>query len=1477
MEKPFVQSRHVSTFISLTFKWNSICSMVVYSDEPLILAVGTEVCIKSKGVFCEAKIEKISENYKCKVQQYADKISKSYTGRPVKGQLKVGANIALRCQDTNDIVQGKILKVQDYSEYTVAFYNGDIACFKRKSISLKSKGYFANSTNLDQLPFNNPEHSDVTHDVQDCRSQEHKKDFGEIREEEALASEEKDIGKVVCVVTSTKKKLRDNWFPGLIVAPTSQSSIKTNFVKNRLVRSFKDGKYYTVPKNEITEFTKEIGARVENPTLKTAVKKANCYLDNDELPPHWDRDFLFGVETTCTTTYDGNNSDEEPIEEKDHFVAQLIKFMDDRGTPLNQAPMIDEKDVDLYKLFKVVNNCGGYNKVDKDNQWLFVSIKAGYERQSSLSVKNFYQKFLHGFENFYRKLGCTMLSHPRKVRSRSSFSRSIIRDIDKTLHKKSVKIESNNKKVKDFTRAKKVAKAIKVIKNNTSCNNKQLVKCDSNIVKLKNPIKNVKTKNELENILRKEIDTDTLEDHIIEDTKVKSELLGTRKRKADEVQIKTFLSIMPAFKKSKRGVSYYQQDVSNTGKSDDVPKTTEKKKNVRKKKSDKVKTSNNNATVFNIKVETFNKNTLVVVGDHLLVYYNQNQLYEAKVLKMRNIDGVMKYYIHYTGWNLRYDEWIDILRIGFKIIGLVQGPDGHNNIDSSKISPTENTEKIKTPRKKKYDEEKISNNNTPTLKNIKDEPYDDEDDMLTIIEDDITVYNRDYQAITDNAKQTNWDKEKMLSTTSRTRRSVVTPIKSYSLRTKTPYSSTRPRRTCTLTKSYFDNSDSETEYTVKPVESFKQYNKKKTIKTTEPDVIRTEPLDTNNHKKNKCLKTYSNKKAKSSVFKIHDNISEEIEICKQVILKPSFDLNFMIPSQSYDIKSNADNEGVDVQNESKIDNNTIIEPTFFSNHNLSPKKKTKNNFKKLSEFSKNRNEEIEIKAEQLTMTKKSEIFNTINYSLSSEVEKQNELEKITEVISCPLDDKSDKSGSDFYLNKIKSDMKEPMPISTNSNNDIIQETNILNQQLEIEVSKSDELITDDDYEFKEFKSCSFDIISSDIDSSKLSNIEKLNELPRVIDSSAQLEVVENNSSIIPFVPTIYSMNSYEIKVNDKLNNLNEMDDSITHDKSDVPDIKDQILDLSIKPFKPSPNDVCIFPSEFNDYAIKEEDVYDDDDDDDDDESRLVIVEEPDYQSDEDIDQSLPPVPSSIPLHNTSLIDTDDESNIYYDESIQNVLISSFKMSPHSKSYDDEVENVEKSIVLPLQFREKIVDADYLNNALVIENNHYVSEYDIHKPSTSKGLFNSIGQPGISKDTFYETNTRNDAKNSFLLAEQTVNNINFNTNVPCKSNLFNHNIPSTSKYSFYDNSMPSTSKQFYNPESNVSNILYEETILDSSTSMPTEQLGQEETIKIFGKFNNNEIEAILGMCAMSQSCQMPMVIMANATEKKTKEDTNNHQK
>jgi hypothetical protein len=35
------------------------------------------------------------------------------------------------------------------------------------------------------------------------------------------------------------------------------------------------------------------------------------------------------------------------------------------GTPINKGPSIGTKDLNLYKLFKVVQKIGGYNRVSK--------------------------------------------------------------------------------------------------------------------------------------------------------------------------------------------------------------------------------------------------------------------------------------------------------------------------------------------------------------------------------------------------------------------------------------------------------------------------------------------------------------------------------------------------------------------------------------------------------------------------------------------------------------------------------------------------------------------------------------------------------------------------------------------------------------------------------------------------------------------------------------------------------------------------------------------------------------------------------------------------------------------------------------------------------------------------------------------------------------------------------------------------------
>ena len=53
---------------------------------------------------------------------------------------------------------------------------------------------------------------------------------------------EPDIGKIVCVEISDKKKGKEPWFPGLIVAPTAQDAVSIRVKDEYLVRSFKDAR-----------------------------------------------------------------------------------------------------------------------------------------------------------------------------------------------------------------------------------------------------------------------------------------------------------------------------------------------------------------------------------------------------------------------------------------------------------------------------------------------------------------------------------------------------------------------------------------------------------------------------------------------------------------------------------------------------------------------------------------------------------------------------------------------------------------------------------------------------------------------------------------------------------------------------------------------------------------------------------------------------------------------------------------------------------------------------------------------------------------------------------------------------------------------------------------------------------------------------------------------------------------------------------
>lgn len=405
-------------------------------DDPPSLPVGTEVSAKYKGAFCEAKVSKVVRNIKVKVaykQGLGSGIVSDDAIKAPTGQLRVGAVVEVRHPDRKELVEATITKIQDCSQYTVVFDDGDITTLRRTALCLKSGRHFNESETLDQLPLTHPEHfgNPVVGGRRGRRrghlNEDSSEDDDESDAKEVVNEKEENIGKVVCVETESKKKDKEKWFPALVVAPTAQATVRIRVKDEYLVRSFKDGRYYTVPKKEATEFTREVASKQDVPAVQAALE----FLDSSVLPAHWDRDSLFGLTNISSDDegeIDSDSSDDEPHEEKDRFVAQLYKYMDDRGTPLNKVPSILSRDVDLYRLFRAVQKRGGYNRVTSQNQWKLIAMRLGFT-PCTVSVMNLvkqaYKKFLQPYGDFHRKLGCSMLMTSRN--SNRSKGRSLVR------------------------------------------------------------------------------------------------------------------------------------------------------------------------------------------------------------------------------------------------------------------------------------------------------------------------------------------------------------------------------------------------------------------------------------------------------------------------------------------------------------------------------------------------------------------------------------------------------------------------------------------------------------------------------------------------------------------------------------------------------------------------------------------------------------------------------------------------------------------------------------------------------------------------------------------------------------------------------------------------------------------------------------------------------------------------------------------
>ncbi|XP_029982610.1 AT-rich interactive domain-containing protein 4A isoform X2 [Sphaeramia orbicularis] len=418
------------------------------ADEPAYLTVGTDVSAKYRGAFCEAKIKTVKRMVKVKVTLKGESTSQVVQDDQVKGHLRVGSTVEVR---TGEGVSSEavISKLTDASLYTVVFDDGDEKTLRRTSLCLKGERHFAESETLDQLPLTNPEHFGTPvigkksnrggrRSSQAVADEENESSSSEDEEEDRRRLNDELLGKV-CSIENQEQSSSSSYM-ALVVSPSCNDELAVK--KDQcLVRSFGDGKFYTVARRHVHAVNYVSISKSEFSNRK-GFEGAQVFLRTRDVPDLWKMDMSQILDSSSSDEEDDEDDKdseeeedeeeeeeeeeddtrkkkkhikEEPEEEldpaeRDLFLQQLYKFMEDRGTPINKPPVLGYKDLNLFKLFRLVYHQGGCHKIESGTVWKQIYMDLGIpvlNSAASYNVKTAYRKYLYGFEEYCRSASIT--------------------------------------------------------------------------------------------------------------------------------------------------------------------------------------------------------------------------------------------------------------------------------------------------------------------------------------------------------------------------------------------------------------------------------------------------------------------------------------------------------------------------------------------------------------------------------------------------------------------------------------------------------------------------------------------------------------------------------------------------------------------------------------------------------------------------------------------------------------------------------------------------------------------------------------------------------------------------------------------------------------------------------------------------------------------------------------------------------------
>uniref|UniRef100_A0AAZ3PB00 ARID domain-containing protein n=1 Tax=Oncorhynchus tshawytscha TaxID=74940 RepID=A0AAZ3PB00_ONCTS len=214
--------------------------------------------------------------------------------------------------------------------------------------------------------------------------QEEESSSSSSEEEDSDGRQNEDLyGKVVCVEagpasTADRKTKTTAWYPALVITPDchEEATIKKDTV---FVRSFKDGKFNTVLRKDVTVMDTDSPPKADA-GLKQVLDAAVEFVHQAVVPGSWRTEVKDESSTSEEDEEEeeqeeeaSEEEDEEEVEpfpeERDNFLQQLYKFMEDRGTPINKKPVLGYRNLDLFKLYRLVHQLGGFHDIESGSVW----------------------------------------------------------------------------------------------------------------------------------------------------------------------------------------------------------------------------------------------------------------------------------------------------------------------------------------------------------------------------------------------------------------------------------------------------------------------------------------------------------------------------------------------------------------------------------------------------------------------------------------------------------------------------------------------------------------------------------------------------------------------------------------------------------------------------------------------------------------------------------------------------------------------------------------------------------------------------------------------------------------------------------------------------------------------------------------------------------------------------------------------------